>query len=122
MLVTASDREYRQDEQRRVRDKRQRPVEDAAVDHRVGGKRQMRAMLLDRRHRQHGHAALSVEASEVLPGQVFPATDVSTHAGLQGSWGNRIDPAPLRGYRNDRPECAGEIAVMVDVAVGTKLA
>ncbi|HYN59509.1 MAG TPA: hypothetical protein VET87_08145 [Rubrivivax sp.] len=44
----------------------------ALIDQRVGGQRQVRAMLLDRRHRQQGDRARRVDACEVRGRQFLP--------------------------------------------------
>jgi hypothetical protein len=99
VLVALADRAGRQREHRRVRrGARERRVEHAGDDRRVDLERQVRAVLLDRRDRQHHHRPRRVERGELLPGQRGPASmSVGHGADPVGAPRTRRWPRIIRG-------------------------
>ena len=84
VLVALADRGGRQDEHRCAGgQQRQDGTHDAIDDAGVDSHRQMRPMLLDGAHRQHGHGCLRIEPRELGAGQILPPAGQSQrHAHL----------------------------------------
>jgi hypothetical protein len=74
VFEAVADVQRRQHQHRgRGRQPAQRLRDHALVDQRIGGQRQMRPVLLDRRHRQQRDRARGVDAGEVGRRQFLPA-------------------------------------------------